>query len=158
MCIDLAPCKLPADRTSNQHCKFISAAIQAFHGAEFILGKINISDVQDVTVDGLNELNPKSSDSYLEVPQQKKMRKTESQCQCELLDIPLWGSTSTCGRRLEMEDAAVAMPRFLLLPPQILNVETMNNGGKHSPIVSSKSIPRSPEFPRKPFLRCGCDC
>ncbi|KAG6421091.1 hypothetical protein SASPL_117640 [Salvia splendens] len=34
---------------------------------------------------------------------------------------PLWGLTSICGRRAEMEDAAVALPRFLKIPPQMLN-------------------------------------
>ncbi|XP_010527050.1 PREDICTED: probable protein phosphatase 2C 53 [Tarenaya hassleriana] len=34
--------------------------------------------------------------------------------------IPLWGITSICGRRPEMEDAFVALPRFLKLPIQML--------------------------------------
>lgn len=34
---------------------------------------------------------------------------------------PLWGLTSICGRRTEMEDAAVALPRFLKIPPQMLS-------------------------------------
>ncbi|KAL1563349.1 Protein phosphatase 2C 7, variant 2 [Salvia divinorum] len=34
---------------------------------------------------------------------------------------PLWGITSICGRRAEMEDAVVALPRFLKIPPQMLN-------------------------------------
>ncbi|KAE8687842.1 Protein phosphatase 2C 56 [Hibiscus syriacus] len=147
ICIDLAPCKLIAEMTSNQPCEFISGGTQSFHGAGSrgkttatpLLGKRNMSDVQDVkrvsvdlAGDGLNEFNPKSSESYLDVPQQKKMRKTESQCQFELLDIPLWGFTSICGRRLEMEDAVMAMPRYFLVPPQMLNVETISNRTNHS--------------------------
>lgn len=34
---------------------------------------------------------------------------------------PLWGLTSICGRRAEMEDTAVALPRFLKIPPQMLS-------------------------------------
>ncbi|KAG6413858.1 hypothetical protein SASPL_126573 [Salvia splendens] len=34
---------------------------------------------------------------------------------------PLWGLTSICGRRAEMEDAAVALPRFLNIPSQMLS-------------------------------------
>ncbi|GMI83913.1 hypothetical protein HRI_002060500 [Hibiscus trionum] len=148
MCIDII-----AERTSNQPCEFISAGI---HGAgscgettatplsvgdnEAILsnhvetkyrfhpksselslvGKRNISDVQDVkrvagdAGDRLNEFNP-------------KRRKAESRCQFELLDTPLWGFTSICGRRTEMEDAVAAIPRFLLLPPHMLNVQTISD-------------------------------
>ncbi|XWS70219.1 hypothetical protein CRYUN_Cryun03dG0029800 [Craigia yunnanensis] len=34
--------------------------------------------------------------------------------------VPLWGSTSICGRRPEMEDAVAAVPRFLKVPIQML--------------------------------------
>lgn len=34
---------------------------------------------------------------------------------------PLWGLTSVCGRRAEMEDSAVALPRLLKIPPQMLS-------------------------------------
>ncbi|KAE8667068.1 Protein phosphatase 2C 16 [Hibiscus syriacus] len=34
--------------------------------------------------------------------------------------VPLWGFTSICGRRPEMEDAVAAVPRFLKVPLQML--------------------------------------
>lgn len=43
--------------------------------------------------------------------------------------IPLWGLTSIRGRSPEMEDAAVAMPRFLRIPSEMLmDVPSTNNG------------------------------
>ncbi|KAL1159352.1 hypothetical protein V6Z11_A08G286600 [Gossypium hirsutum] len=55
------------------------------------------------------------------------MRKTESHCLFESNNIPLWGFTSICGRRIQMEDAVVAIPRFLQVPPRILNAESISN-------------------------------
>ncbi|KAL8035957.1 hypothetical protein ABFX02_12G128400 [Erythranthe guttata] len=34
---------------------------------------------------------------------------------------PLWGLTSICGRRSEMEDSAIALPRFLKIPSRMLS-------------------------------------
>ncbi|KAK4401239.1 protein phosphatase 2C 16 [Sesamum angolense] len=34
--------------------------------------------------------------------------------------VPLWGFTSVCGRRPEMEDAVATMPRFMKIPLQML--------------------------------------
>lgn len=34
--------------------------------------------------------------------------------------VPLWGFTSVCGRRLEMEDAVATLPRILKIPIQML--------------------------------------
>lgn len=43
--------------------------------------------------------------------------------------IPLWGLTSIRGRSPEMEDAAVAMPRFLRIPSEMLmDVPSTNDG------------------------------
>ncbi|XVE97948.1 hypothetical protein REPUB_Repub03eG0062800 [Reevesia pubescens] len=102
------------------------------------VGERNTSDVQDVKrvavdlAEDDGESHPKSSESFLEVPQQKKIRKTESQCLFELKNIPLWGFTSICGRRPEMEDAVVATPRFLQVPTLMMKVESVSNGINHS--------------------------
>ncbi|XP_021275593.1 protein phosphatase 2C 77 [Herrania umbratica] len=103
-----------------------------------LVGERNTSDVQDVkrvAVDLVgddgnrsDESDPKLSESSLEVAQQKKIRKTESQCLLELSNIPLWGYTCMCGRRPEMEDAVVAIPRFLQVPTQVLKVDRLSNG------------------------------
>ncbi|XVF89047.1 hypothetical protein PTKIN_Ptkin19aG0099800 [Pterospermum kingtungense] len=49
--------------------------------------------------------------------------------------VPLWGFTSICGRRPEMEDAVAAVPRFLKLPIQMLIgnrvLDGMNKGFAH---------------------------
>lgn len=102
-----------------------------------LLGNRNMSGVQDVkrVAMGLagddnirfKECSPRSPESFLEVPQPKKMRKTESHCPFESNSIPLWGFTSICGRRIQMEDAVMAIPRFLQVPPQMLNVESVSN-------------------------------
>ncbi|XVF35074.1 hypothetical protein REPUB_Repub18cG0113500 [Reevesia pubescens] len=107
-----------------------------------LVGKINTSDVQDVKRLAVNlagddgnssdESDPKSSEPFLEGPQQKKIRKTASQRLFRLNNIPLWGFTSICGRRPEMEDAVVAIPRFLQVPTQMLKVERISNGMNHS--------------------------
>ncbi|KAK8656693.1 hypothetical protein V6N13_098634 [Hibiscus sabdariffa] len=124
-----------SDRFDESHPKSSESSLEV---SITLVGERNISDVQDVKRvagdggDRLNKFNPNSSESYLEVSQQKKRRKTESQCQFELIDIPLWGFTSICGRRPEMEDAVVAIPRFLLVPPHMLNVESISNRTNHS--------------------------
>ncbi|XVE70646.1 hypothetical protein DITRI_Ditri10aG0088000 [Diplodiscus trichospermus] len=102
----------------------------------------NTSDVLDVKRVAANlakgdgnrsdEPNPKSSESFLEVPQQKKIRKTRSLCLFELKNIPLWGFTSICGRRPEMEDAVAVIPHFLKVPPKMMEVESISNGMNHS--------------------------
>ncbi|GMH06939.1 hypothetical protein Nepgr_008779 [Nepenthes gracilis] len=46
----------------------------------------------------------------------------------EVDSIPLWGYTSICGRRPEMEDAVAAMPGFMKIPIQMLIGERVLNG------------------------------
>ncbi|EEF48049.1 protein phosphatase 2c, putative [Ricinus communis] len=43
-------------------------------------------------------------------------------------NIPLWGFTSVCGRRPEMEDAFAAMPQYLQIPAQMLMDDHVLNG------------------------------
>ncbi|XP_073007399.1 probable protein phosphatase 2C 6 isoform X1 [Typha latifolia] len=40
--------------------------------------------------------------------------------------VPLWGCTSICGRRPEMEDAAVTVPRFFKIPLRMLTDSVVN--------------------------------
>ncbi|GFQ06597.1 probable protein phosphatase 2c 6 [Phtheirospermum japonicum] len=54
---------------------------------------------------------------FLEVSQETKIIKKNFP-----FDFPpLWGVNSICGRRAEMEDSAVALPRFLEIPTQMLS-------------------------------------
>ncbi|GLU10081.1 hypothetical protein SLE2022_269070 [Rubroshorea leprosula] len=95
-------------------------------------------DVQDVNLvpkhlvgedgNGSNESDKISCNSILEGAQQKELRRTASQILLELNNTPLWGYTSICGRRPEMEDAVKAIPRFLQVPLQMLRDDIISNG------------------------------
>ncbi|GLT98719.1 hypothetical protein SLE2022_162100 [Rubroshorea leprosula] len=99
--------------------------------------KKNFGGVQDVNLvavglegedgNGSNESEKKSSDSFLEVVQQKRLR-TASLIVLESNNVPLWGYTSIRGRRPEMEDAVVAIPRLLQVPIQMLRDECISDG------------------------------
>ncbi|KAM0059713.1 putative protein-serine/threonine phosphatase [Helianthus debilis subsp. tardiflorus] len=51
----------------------------------------------------------------------------------ELDCVPLWGFTSICGRRPEMEDAVATVPRFLKVPIQMLT----GDRGVVDPLIKS---------------------
>ncbi|CAK9177121.1 unnamed protein product [Ilex paraguariensis] len=65
----------------------------------------------------IEESKQKLSLSHPKVSQQNNVRE---QNLFGLDSIPLWGFTSICGRRSEMEDAVVALPWFLRFPNQML--------------------------------------
>ncbi|KAL3625322.1 hypothetical protein CASFOL_030776 [Castilleja foliolosa] len=72
-----------------------------------------------MTGEGISFREPKREfpASFLEVSQETKMVKKNLP-----FDLPpLWGVNSICGRRAEMEDSAVAFPRFLEIPSQMLS-------------------------------------
>ncbi|OAY27095.1 protein phosphatase 2C 77 [Manihot esculenta] len=62
------------------------------------------------------------------VPKEQKITVTGSLSAFELDRVPLWGFTSICGRRPEMEDAFAAVPRFLHIPIHILTDDIVLNG------------------------------
>ncbi|KAE8712540.1 Protein phosphatase 2C 16 [Hibiscus syriacus] len=118
-------------------CDISSICVEESSALEVNSERISsISDVQDVkrvaagfAGDDGNKSDKKSS--VLEVPQQKKIRKTEIKHRFELGNMPLWGFTSICGRRPEMEDAVVTIPRFSQVPSRMLKVENIENGTNH---------------------------
>ncbi|KAL6496486.1 hypothetical protein OROGR_029744 [Orobanche gracilis] len=57
------------------------------------------------------------SASILEFPQETKMIKQNLPSDFP----PRWGSNSICGRRAEMEDSVMALPRFLEIPSRMLS-------------------------------------
>ncbi|KAL6496508.1 hypothetical protein OROGR_029766 [Orobanche gracilis] len=57
------------------------------------------------------------SASILEFPQETKMMKQNLPSDFP----PRWGSISICGRRAEMEDSVMALPRFLEIPSRMLS-------------------------------------
>ncbi|CAK9157368.1 unnamed protein product [Ilex paraguariensis] len=65
----------------------------------------------------IEESKQKLSLSHPKMSQQNNVRE---QNLFGLDSIPLWGFTSICGRRSEMEDAVVALPWFLRFPNQML--------------------------------------
>ncbi|GMH12382.1 hypothetical protein Nepgr_014223 [Nepenthes gracilis] len=62
----------------------------------------------------------KSPSLDLKLPLEKGLDGTLIRSVFEMDSIPLWGYTSICGRRLEMEDAVAVMPRFMKIPIQML--------------------------------------
>lgn len=67
-----------------------------------------------------------------EAPQGKKIRIC-SENSFELNCVPLWGYQSTIGKSSEMEDAVVAMPRFLRIPSQMIMGGQSSNGMNQNP-------------------------
>ncbi|KAM7490578.1 hypothetical protein LguiA_033499 [Lonicera macranthoides] len=75
---------------------------------------------------GLNEeiregSNSNSSAVVIQLPLEKGLSGTVvGRSVFEVDYVPLWGFTSVCGRRPEMEDALAIVPRFLKIPIQML--------------------------------------
>ncbi|KAJ7966398.1 Protein phosphatase 2C [Quillaja saponaria] len=63
--------------------------------------------------------DPKPSTVVLQLPPEKGVSGTVRSV-FELEYVPLWGFTSICGRRPEMEDAVATVPEFLKIPIQML--------------------------------------
>ncbi|KAJ9702040.1 hypothetical protein PVL29_003993 [Vitis rotundifolia] len=62
----------------------------------------------------------KSSEVVIQLPEEKGVSGTVVRSVFELVYVPLWGFTSICGRRPEMEDAVATVPRFFQIPIQML--------------------------------------
>lgn len=62
----------------------------------------------------------KSSEVVIQLPEEKGVSGAVVRSVFELVYVPLWGFTSICGRRPEMEDAVATVPRFLQIPIQML--------------------------------------
>jgi len=62
----------------------------------------------------------KASAVFLKFPSKKNLIGGPTRSVFELDRVPLWGSVSICGRRLEMEDAVAAFPRFAKVPIKML--------------------------------------
>jgi protein phosphatase 2C len=62
----------------------------------------------------------KASAVFLKFSSKKNLIGGPTRSVFELDRVPLWGSVSICGRRLEMEDAVAAFPRFAKVPIKML--------------------------------------
>ncbi|KAL0886993.1 hypothetical protein Bca101_010976 [Brassica carinata] len=86
--------------------------------------------VPEVTVDisaeeeinGSDEFDPRSTAQS----EKKVLSRTESRSLFEFKSVPLYGVTSICGRRPEMEDSVSAIPRFLQV--SLLDCARVANG------------------------------
>lgn len=72
--------------------------------------------------------DPKLVAPPLEIPVEEKMCRPSFQKALGLNSGPLWGFSSVCGRRQEMEDAIAANPHLLQVPSHMLmdNIENEN--------------------------------
>ncbi|CAI9773905.1 unnamed protein product [Fraxinus pennsylvanica] len=77
-----------------------------------------ISTEENCEARGINVSKMTFSASLLEVPEEVKTN---------LNFPPLWGFTSVCGRRPEMEDTVIALPRFLTIPSPLLTHRPIMN-------------------------------
>ncbi|XP_010448328.1 PREDICTED: protein phosphatase 2C 56 [Camelina sativa] len=113
-----------------------SCSVSASHGSEsrkVLISRINSPNLNMkesaaadiVVVDPISSDNNNGSD----VQREKKMMisRTESRSLFEFKSIPLYGVTSICGRRPEMEDAVSTIPRFLQSSDSLLD------GGRFNP-------------------------
>ncbi|KAL7167853.1 hypothetical protein ACSBR2_038322 [Camellia fascicularis] len=74
------------------------------------------------------ESDEKLSSGLIEVSQEKKMSGTDGRSVFELGCVPLWGCTSICGKRSEMEDDVATLPQFLRIPIEMLTGTQASNG------------------------------
>lgn len=65
-------------------------------------------------------LGVEACNMVLQLPLEKRACEPVSRSVFEVDCVPLWGYTSVCGRRPEMEDAVATVPRFSELPIQML--------------------------------------
>ncbi|XP_027330090.1 protein phosphatase 2C 50-like [Abrus precatorius] len=67
-----------------------------------------------------------------QLPEENKTWVTSNQNALELSSFPLWGCSSICGKRQEMEDAIAIKPQLLQVPSQILMSHHVNENKRHS--------------------------
>ncbi|KAE8100053.1 hypothetical protein FH972_017985 [Carpinus fangiana] len=72
--------------------------------------------------------DPKPSAVLLQLPLERAVSGISGRSVFEVDYVPLWGFTSMCGRRPEMEDAVAAVPRFLKIPVQMLISDRVLDG------------------------------
>ncbi|KAL8137210.1 hypothetical protein V2J09_003211, partial [Rumex salicifolius] len=86
---------------------------------------------EDLYVEDSNGCESSSSPMLTETPQEKIIRTMSTQCSSHVDTIPLWGFTSICGRRPEMEDAVATVPCFDRLPYKLFMGGNTLNGVSH---------------------------
>ncbi|XP_010539398.1 PREDICTED: protein phosphatase 2C 77-like [Tarenaya hassleriana] len=82
------------------------------------------SDVAGEEINGSEEFDRRSTAQS----EKKVISRTESRSLFEFKSVPLYGVTSICGRRPEMEDAVSTIPRFLQVSLHTLSEGRVSNG------------------------------
>ncbi|XP_021746135.1 probable protein phosphatase 2C 50 [Chenopodium quinoa] len=83
---------------------------------------------EDLDVDDTRRHDRNMTMGLLEASHDKINRTKSSHCIFEMGSIPLWGFTSICGRRPEMEDALAVIPCLQKLPIKVLAGDHILNG------------------------------
>ncbi|XP_010545367.1 PREDICTED: protein phosphatase 2C 77-like [Tarenaya hassleriana] len=83
-----------------------------------------VADLVGEEINGSEEFDPRSTAQS----EKKIISRTESRSLFEFKNVPLYGVTSICGRRPEMEDAVSAIPRFLQVSCNTLSEGRVSNG------------------------------
>ncbi|XP_020227342.1 protein phosphatase 2C 50 [Cajanus cajan] len=95
-----------------------------------------VSVAMDITSEdqcGSDESDPKPSAMPLDqLPRENKTMRTSNQNALDLNSGPLWGCSSICGMRQEMEDAISVRPQLFQVPSQMLMNDHVNENDKHS--------------------------
>ncbi|CAN4128415.1 unnamed protein product [Withania somnifera] len=140
-------CSLSVVSDSSSLCAddFISFELSDIEGQNFVDAEKSICNVKLIAKDGdlvdsvgleassrplpvaekLDEQvtdvsSSKSAEVVVQLPLNKGLTAAVGRSIFEVDYIPLWGFTSVCGRRPEMEDALATVPRFLKIPLQML--------------------------------------
>lgn len=87
--------------------------VESDGASETVAVAVSLEDVGDGS-------KSKPSAVVLQLPAEKGASGTVSRSVFELDYVPLWGFTSMCGRRPEMEDAFATVPRFSKIPVEML--------------------------------------
>lgn len=100
--------------------------------AELITKTRDLGDPSDATILG-GSLSMASDDSCskssaVDIQLDKGLNGKAIRSIFEVDCVPLWGYTSVCGRRPEMEDAVALVPRLLKIPLQMLIGDRVFNG------------------------------
>lgn len=97
-----------------------SCSVSGSHGAEsrkVLISRINSPNLnmkESAAADIVVDISAGDEINGSDVQSEKKMiSRTESRSLFEFKSVPLYGVTSICGRRPEMEDAVSTIPRFL---------------------------------------------
>ncbi|KAH9620374.1 hypothetical protein KSS87_016988 [Heliosperma pusillum] len=83
---------------------------------------------EDLDVEEGNEVRYPTMKAAEGTNYEKITRTMSSQCAVYMDPLSLWGFTSICGRRPEMEDAVAAVPNFHKIPARMLMGENVLNG------------------------------